>query len=294
MLTRSPAVPYNLPAMNNRPSRRRPREFREDQTPTSGIFFKARRSLYRGRSRFQRIDVFENDAFGRVLFLDGLVQTTDKDEFFYHEMLVHPALLRHPRPRRVLIIGGGDGGALREVLRHPVEKATLVEIDGRVVEVCKDYFGWLRPALGGGRAELVIDDGNAFLEKTRDRFDVILIDSSDPVGPSTVLHQKAFYQRVKRCLSPGGIAAAQAGALLFHLDSHRRKNAFLRKLFRHARFYIGPVPTYPGGMWCYVYCSDRIPPLGRLRRTPTGLRYYNPAVHKAAFALPNLLAEKLR
>jgi spermidine synthase len=280
--------------MNSRHSGRRPLEFREDQTPTSGIFFKARRSLYRGRSRFQRIEVFENDAFGRVLFLDGLVQTTEKDEFFYHEMLVHPALLRHPRPRRVLIIGGGDGGALREVLRHPVEKATLVEIDGRVIEVCKEHFGWLRPALRGGRAEIVVDDGNVFLNRTRDRFDVILVDSSDPVGPSTVLHQKAFYERVKRRLSPGGIAAAQAGALLYHLDSHRRKNAFLRTLFRHAHFYIGPVPTYPGGMWCYVFCSDRILPLGRLRRAPAGLRYYNPEVHRAAFALPNLLAEKLR
>jgi spermidine synthase len=279
--------------MTGRSTVRRRLEFREDQTPTSGIFFKARRTLIRSRSRFQRIEVFENDAYGRVLFLDGLVQTTERDEFFYHEMLVHPALLRHPRPRRVLIIGGGDGGALREVLRHPVERAILVEIDGRVVEVCRDYFGWLGPSLRDGRAEVVIDDGNAFLARTRERFDVILVDSSDPVGPSTVLHQKAFYERVKRRLAPGGIAAAQAGALLFHLESQRRKSAFLRTLFRHAHFYVGPAPTYPGGTWCYVYGSDRVPPLGRLRRPPAGLRYYNPAIHRAAFALPNLLADML-
>jgi spermidine synthase len=279
--------------MDSRRSGRRPAEYREEQTPSSGIYFKSRRPLFRGRSRFQRIDVFENDAFGRVLFLDGLVQTTEKDEFFYHEMLVHPALLRHPRPRRVLIIGGGDGGALREVLRHPVERATLVEIDGRVIDVCKAHFGWLRPALRDGRAEIVVGDGNAFLETSGELFDVILVDSSDPVGPSTVLHQRAFYAKVKRALRPGGIAAAQAGALLFHLDSHRRKNAFLKDLFRHARFYTGPAPTYPGGAWCYVFCSDRVPPLGRLRKTPPGLRYYNPQIHRAAFALPNLLAEKL-
>ena len=217
--------------MDSRRSGRRPVEYREEQTPSSGIYFKSRRPLFRGRSRFQRIDVFENDAFGRVLFLDGLVQTTEKDEFFYHEMLVHPALLRHPRPRRVLIIGGGDGGALREVLRHPVERATLVEIDGRVIDVCKAHFGWLRPALRDGRAEIVVGDGNAFLETSGELFDVILVDSSDPVGPSTVLHQRAFYAKVKRALRPGGIAAAQAGALLFHLDSHRRKNAFLKDLF---------------------------------------------------------------
>lgn len=279
--------------MNNRQPGRRTIEYREEQTPTSGIYFMAARRLYRGRSRFQRIDVFENDAFGRVLFLDGLVQTTEKDEFFYHEMLVHPALLRHPRPRRVLIIGGGDGGALREVLRHPVDKVSLVEIDGQVVDVCREHFGWLQPALRSGRAELIIDDGNAFLGATKDRFDVILVDSSDPVGPSTVLHQRAFYEKIKRALNPGGIAAAQAGALLYHLDSHRRKNAFLRTLFRYARFYTGPTPTYPGGTWCYVFCSDRVPPIGRLRRTPPGLRFYNPQIHRAAFALPNLLAEKL-
>jgi len=279
--------------MDNRPAGRRPAEFREEQTPTSGIYFKARRRLFRGRSRFQRIDVFENDAFGRVLFLDGLVQTTERDEFFYHEMLVHPALLRHPRPRRVLIIGGGDGGALREVLRHPVERATLVEIDGRVIDVCAAHFKWLGPALRDGRAEIVVGDGNDFLGSTPDRFDVILVDSSDPVGPSTVLHQRGFYARIKRALKPGGIAAAQAGALLFHLESHRRKNVFLRTLFRYVRFYTGPAPTYPGGTWCYVFCSDRVPPLGRLRRTPPGLRYYNPRIHAAAFALPNLLAEKL-
>jgi spermidine synthase len=279
--------------MDSRRSGRRPVEYREEQTPASGVYFKARRVLFRGRSRFQRIDVFENDAFGRVLFLDGLVQTTEKDEFFYHEMLVHPALLRHPRPRRVLIIGGGDGGALREVLRHPVERATLVEIDERVIEVCQAHFGWLRAALRDGRAEVVVGDGNAFLAATRDRFDVILVDSSDPVGPSTVLHQRAFYAGIKRALRPGGIAAAQAGALLYHLDAHRRKNAFLKALFRHARFYTGPAPTYPGGTWCYIYCSNSVPPLGKLRRPPVGLRYYNPQIHRAAFALPNLLTEKL-
>lgn len=279
--------------MNSRRPVRRPVEYREEQTPTSGIYFMSRRPLFRGRSRFQTIDVFENDAFGRVLFLDGLVQTTERDEFFYHEMLVHPALLRHPRPRRVLIIGGGDGGALREVLRHPVERATLVEIDGRVIDVCRAHFGWLDPSLRSGRAEVVVEDGNTFLDATKDRFDVILVDSSDPVGPSTVLHERAFYAKVKRALKPGGIAAAQAGALLYHLDSHRRKNAFLKRMFRQARFYTGPVPTYPGGTWCYVFCSDAVSPLGRLRRTPPGLRYYNPEVHRAAFALPNLLAEKL-
>jgi spermidine synthase len=266
------------------------KEAREDQTPWHGIFFKVERTLYRGRSPFQKIELVRNKAFGRVLFLDGLVQTTDADEFFYHEMLVHPALSLHRRPLDVLIIGGGDGGALREVLRHPVRKAWLCEIDGQVIEVCKRHYPWLRRDFADPRAELIVADGNAFIRSTRDRFDVILVDSSDPVGPSTVLHSRAFYAALKAILKPGGIIAAQAGSLLYHQDQHRAKYRFLKTMFRHADFYLCPVPTYPGGTWCFVYLSDDVAPLGPKRKKPAaGLRYYNPAIHEAAFALPNFL-----
>ena len=269
-------------------------EAREYQTATSGVFFKVRKVLYDRRSGFQRIEIIENREYGRVLFLDGLLQTTEKDEFYYHEMLVHPAMACHPNPRKVLIIGGGDGGALREVLRHPVERAWMVEIDGMVIDACREHFGWLEPSLASGRAELVVGDGNVFVRETKEKFDVILVDSSDPVGPSTVLHEEGFYRKLATKLRPGGIIAAQAGSLALHQEQHAVKNRFLKGLFKHARFYLGPTPTYPVGTWCYTFLSDAIDPTAkRALRVPEGLKYFNPDVHRAAFALPNFLKAKL-
>ncbi|HEX9901705.1 MAG TPA: polyamine aminopropyltransferase [Acidobacteriota bacterium] len=268
-------------------------EFREFQTPSSGLFFKAGRVLYSGKSAFQKIEVIENAAYGRVLFLDGLVQTTDRDEFFYHEMLAHPALTTHPRPRSLLIVGGGDGGLLRQALAYPLERVVLCEIDPDVIKVSRAYFPWLEPGLRDGRVELVLADANAFVLSSGEEFDIILVDSSDPVGPSAVLHQKRFYERLKKILKPEGIISAQAGSLLLHLDSFGRENAFLRKMFEIVRFYLGPAPTYPGGTWCYNYLSDRSNPLRIKRQPPAGLRYYSREIHEAAFNLPNLLKEKL-
>lgn len=267
-------------------------EFREDQTSSSGIFFKADRVLYSGRSAHQKIEVIENRAFGRVLFLDGLVQTTDRDEFFYHEMLAHPALTTHRSPRSLLIVGGGDGGLLKQALAYPLERAVLCEIDPDVVEVSRAYFPWLESGLRDGRVELVIADADDFIGRTRETFDVILVDSSDPVGPSAVLHREDFFKRLKKRLGPEGILAAQAGSLLFHLDTVVRADAFLGRMFRVARTYLGPVPTYPGGMWCYRYLSDLGDPFRFHRQPPPGVRYYNREVHEAAFALPPLLRER--
>jgi len=267
--------------------KKRKTEIREYHTPGNGIFFVPKRRLCSQHSPYQKIEVFETDFCGRVLMLDGLVQTTTKDEFFYHEMLVHPAMMSHSRPKDVLIIGGGDGGALREVLLYPVKRATLVEIDGRVIAVCKKYFPWLHAALRDRRARLEIADGNRFIRESSQKFDVILVDSSDPVGPSLILHQREFYARLKDRLKPGGIVAAQAGSPLYHLDHLQKKMAFLRRLFKYASFYLGPAPTYPGGLWSYVFLSDKISPLRvPKRKLRAGLRYYNPDIHRAAFALP--------
>jgi spermidine synthase len=269
-------------------------EAREFQTATSGVFFKVQKVLYDRKSSFQRIEIVANREFGHVLFLDGLLQTTEKDEFYYHEMLVHPAMALHPNPRKVLILGGGDGGALREVLKHPVERAWMVEIDGMVIDACREHFGWLEPSLGSGRAELVIGDGNVFIRETKETFDVILVDSSDPVGPSTVLHEEGFYRKLRTKLRPGGIIAAQAGSLVLHQNEHAAKNRFLKRLFKHSLFYLGPVPTYPVGMWVYTFLSDAVDPASkRALRIPEGLEYYNPDVHRAAFALPNFMKAKL-
>ena len=268
-------------------------EFKEYHTPSGGLFFTVKKPLFKQESQCQRIEVFENQYFGRVLMLDGLVQTTEKDEFFYHEMLVHPALLVHPSPRNMLVIGGGDGGVLKEILRNPVESVCLVEIDPLVIEVSKEYFPWLSPALNDERTELVISDGREFIRETDRRFDTIFVDSSDSVGPSVPLHEKDFFSRMKRCLREDGIIVGQAGSSLYHMDSIKKKNDFLKPLFNIVSFYSSPVPTYPGGSWAYVFLSENIHPLKIRRDPPQGLKYYNPDIHRAAFSLPNFLKNML-
>jgi spermidine synthase len=268
-----------------------PSEEREYHSPSSGIFFKIERLLYREKSDYQKIEVIENEYFGRVLLLDDLVQTTERDEFFYHEMLVHPAFVAHPAPQRILIIGGGDGGALKEILAYPIKYACLVEIDQQVIEVSKEYFPWLQASLEDERAELVIADGVEFIEKTDKKFDIVFIDSSDPTGPSASLHEREFYEKLKGCLNLEGIVVSQAGSLFYHLDSIKNKDAFLKKLFKISCFYTSPVPTYPGGSWCFSFLSDDTQPLKIRRDPPRGLKYFNINIHKAAFSLPNFLKD---
>lgn len=268
-------------------------EFKEYHTPSSGIFFKASKQLYKQDSPYQKIEVIENEHFGRVLILDGLVQTTEKDEFFYHEMLVHPVFLSHPEPRSVLIIGGGDGGVLKEVLRYPVENVCLVEIDPQVIKVSQEYFPWLSPCLKDERTELIIADGTEFIGQTNKTFDIVCVDSSEPVGPSVSLHEEDFYQNMKRCFREDGIIAAQAGSPFYHLDSIRKKNGFLKSLFKIVNFYSSPVPTYPGGNWAFVFLSDKVHPLDIKGNPPEGLKYFNSDIHRAAFSLPNFFKDGL-
>jgi len=268
-----------------------PWEEREYHSPSSGIFFKLKRLLYRDKSDYQKIEVIENEYFGRVLLLDDLVQTSERDEFFYHEMLVHPAFVSHPSPQSILVIGGGDGGALKEILRYPIEHACLVEIDQQVIDVSKEYFPWLLPSLEDERTELIIADGIEFIEKTDKKFDIVFIDSSDPTGPSVSLHERDFYENLKRCLNLEGIVVLQAGSPFYHLDSIKKKDAFLKKLFENVCFYTSPVPTYPGGSWCFVFLSDEAQPLKIKRDPPRGLKYFNLDIHQAAFSLPNFIKD---
>ena len=268
-----------------------PSEEREYHSPSSGIFFKLKKLLYRDKSDYQKIEVIENEYFGRVLLLDDLVQTSERDEFFYHEMLVHPAFVSHPSPQSILVIGGGDGGALKEILRYPIEHACLVEIDQQVIDVSKEYFPWLLPSLEDERTELIIADGIEFIDKTDKKFDIVFIDSSDPTGPSASLHERDFYENLKRCLNLEGIVVLQAGSPFYHLESLKKKDAFLKELFKNVCFYTSPVPTYPGGSWCFVFLSDEVQPLKIKRDPPRGLKYFNLDIHQAAFPLPNFMKD---
>jgi spermidine synthase len=253
--------------------------------------FQLRASLWAGRSPYQHVEIIDTVAFGRALVLDDALQTTEADEFLYHEPLVQIPLLAHPHPRRVLIVGGGDGGALRHVLLHEtVERAVQVEIDRLVVDACR---AWL-PGLAGGafehpRAELIIGDGLAYLRDVSEPFDVILVDSTDPVGPAEGLISEEFYQLAAGALSEDGIFAMQTGSPLLMRDELDAAAGRMRTVFPIVGTYLGHVPSYPGVLWSWTAGSKTLDPSVPRRSPPPGLRYYTPDVHRAAFALPGYL-----
>ena len=258
--------------------------------------FKVDQVILHRRTAAQDLIIFETPAFGRVLALDGVIQTTEGDEFIYHEMLAHVPLFAHGTARRVLIVGGGDGGALREVFRHPVESVTLVEIDRSVIEICRQHLpGLSAGAFDDHRLDLVVDDGAAYVAAAADgAFDIIIVDSTDPVGAAETLFGQAFYAACRRCLAPGGILVTQNGVPFLQRDEVTQTHRHLSGLFADATFYVVPVPTYIGGAMTLAWASDdegfRAQPESVLgeRFAAAGLetRYYTPAVHVAAFALP--------
>lgn len=260
-----------------------------------GQFFTVDRELYRDKTGHQDLVIFENRVFGKVLALDGVVQTTTRDNHAYHEMLVHPPLLAHGRAQRVLIVGGGDGGTLREAVKHPLERIVLVEIDPAVIELSKRWLPELSDgAFDDPRAEVVIADGCRFVAETQERFDLIVVDSTDPVGPGAALFTEAFYADCRRCLAPGGLLVTQHGVPLLQAAELRQGYERLSALFADVTFYLTVVPTYTGGAMTLGWASDepalRRVPVEELERRFTALdlhsRYYAPDVHAAAFALP--------
>lgn len=257
--------------------------------------------LYRSRTGHQDLVIFRNNEFGRVMALDGVVQTTEGDEFVYHEMLAHVPILAHGRARRVLIIGGGDGGMLREVLRHEtVTHVTQVEIDAEVIETCKQYLpNHSRGAFDDPRVDIVIDDGLQFVSRAGDSFDVIISDSTDPIGPGEALYTGDFYAGCRQRLNEGGVLVTQNGNLFTQLDEVRTTAARLAPLFADATFYTAAVPTYLGGAMAFAWATDdttlRRVPLDELQarcnRSGIETRFYTPDVHQAAFALPRFVLD---
>lgn len=257
--------------------------------------FEVSRELVRERTDFQDLVIFDNPLFGRVLALDGVIQTTERDEHAYHEMLAHVPMFAHGRARRVLIVGGGDGGVLREVLRHPVDKVTMVEIDRLVVERCREFLPGLNAgAFDDPRAEVLIDDGIRYAADSREAFDVIIVDSTDPIGPGEVLFTEAFYIDCKRLLGSTGVLVTQCGVPVVQGREVTDTAARLRPHFADVGFFLTAVPTYVGGFMTLGWATDD-PGLRGVhesdlaeRYAANGLqtRYYSPAVHRAAFALP--------
>lgn len=259
--------------------------FRE-QDPFSPItyLYPGAQLLHVETTPWQKITVLEHPYFGRMLALNDVVQLTERDEHFYHEMLVHVALHAHPQPRDVLIIGGGDGGSLRQLLKHrTVRQATVVEIDQRVIAVAKRFFPSLASAFDEPRATIIQGDGAQFLGTQERAFDVILVDSTDPVGPAERLFSQEFFSRAAIALKDDGLLATQTESLHFHLDFVLEVQRRLRESFPIVDLYTQPIATYAGNWWSFSIASKRYDPRVPRRKVTIPTQYYSPAVHRWAF-----------
>jgi len=268
-----------------------------------GQTFSVDKCYFEHKTDHQYLVIFENALFGRVMALDGIIQTTEADEFIYHEMLVHVPLLAHGAVKDVLIVGGGDGGILREVCKHKtVERITQVEIDQQVIDMCKQYLpNHSAGAFDDPRVEIIIDDGAHYVNTTGQRFDVIISDSTDPIGPGDVLFTEDFYAACKKCLKPGGILVAQNGVAYMQLDEVVTTDRRLQPHFKDHSFYSAAIPTYIGGLMTFAWATDN-PDLRkqsmevleqRFRQAGLATRYYTPAIHQASFALPRYILEAI-
>jgi spermidine synthase len=277
--------------------------FIETLYPGYGQTFEQSQILFELDTGFQQLSIFDNPVLGRVMTLDGVVQTTEKDEFVYHEMLTHVPMLAHPHPQRVLIIGGGDGGILREVLRHLcVEQVTLVEIDAAVIEMAKQYFpAHSNGAFDDARTRIVIGDGVQFVNESNETFDVIISDSTDPYGPGEVLFSADFYTAIRARLNAGGVFVAQNGVPFFQLDELKDTARRFAPLFSDSSFFTAAVPTYVGGVmtlaWGATDACLRQTALAEVQKRyeARGIktRYYTPEMHLASFALPKYVQEAI-
>jgi spermidine synthase len=280
------------------------KEFRELIHSGYQQVFSIDKILFERRTAHQHLIIFEHALFGRVMALDNIIQTTQKDEFIYHEMFAHIPLFAHPNPERILIVGGGDGGLLREVLRHtnPKLSVTMVEIDETVIEMAKTYLpNHSQGAFEDPRAKIIIADGLDFLNQTNETFDIILSDSTDPVGPGLALFSKTFYQAARRCLREDGILVTQNGVSMLQLDEIVTTHERLKACFDETTFYRADVPTYIGGNMNYAFACRNNTPLtvststlnSRYAASQLMTRYYHPRLHHAAFQLPQYIHQAI-
>jgi spermidine synthase len=276
--------------------------FEETLHPSIRQRLKISEILHREKTELQDLVIFRNPVFGRVMALDGVVQTTEGDEFIYHEMLAHVPILAQLAANggvdRVLIVGGGDGGCLREVLKHKNLRCDLVEIDPGVIELSRKHLpNHNAGAFDDERARIIIDDGARYVAQTGQRYDVVIIDSTDPIGPGAVLFTEQFYADCKRCMSPGGVLVTQNGVPFLQAEELQNSYRHFSRHYRDYGFYVAPVPTYNGGFMALGWASDNPRARGVSRRAierlyaEAGLatRYFNPSMFVASFALPNFM-----
>ncbi|PIP24136.1 MAG: spermidine synthase [Candidatus Nealsonbacteria bacterium CG23_combo_of_CG06-09_8_20_14_all_37_18] len=265
------------------------------------IGIKIKKKLYSGKSSFQKIELYDTYAYGRILVLDGIVQTSEKDEFIYHEMLCQTPMFLHENPRRVLIIGGGDGGALEEVLKHKIEKVWVAEIDAKVIEVSRKYLPSIsKRAFKNKKSEITIGDGKEYINKYKDFFDVIILDLSDPGGPAKDLMSLDFYKKTKRALRKNGIISIQSGSFTCQPGLVSTIFSRIRKVFPYTEIRRAVVPCYQAGEYSFTIGStadlEKITLKDikkKYKKLKLDLKYYSPDIHFASKVLPKYLKEMI-
>ncbi|WKY47558.1 polyamine aminopropyltransferase [Eubacteriaceae bacterium ES3] len=276
--------------------------FSEKHTPTVKLSIQVDRQLYSGQSEFQRIDVFDSKEFGRFLTLDGFIMLTEKDEYIYHEMIVHVPMSVHPMAKRILVIGAGDGGVLRELTKYQqIEQIDLVEIDELVVEVCKKYLPQTACGFNDERVRFFYQDGLKFVRRHENEYDLIIVDSTDPFGPGEGLFTKEFYGNCYKALKEDGMMVNQHESAFYAEDAIAMQRAHKRIVnsFPVSRVYQAHIPTYPSGHWLFGFASKKYHPIDDLKAVKwnaLGFKtlYYNTRLHVGSFALPNYVEELLK
>lgn len=270
-------------------------EVSDTMWPGQAMALRVNQILHVEKSKYQDILVFESTDYGNVLVLDGAIQVTERDEFSYQEMITHLAMMSHPDPKRVLVVGGGDGGVLREVVKHPqIEKATLVDIDEKVIQVSKKFLPTLSVGYQHPKVDVYIGDGFEYLRNHKNEFDVIITDSSDPEGPAHVLFEEPYFKLLSEALTEKGVMTTQGECMWLHLPVIKKVLGACRKVFPSVNYAYTTIPTYPSGQIGFMVCckDPNADPSKPLRKwTPEEeaerLRYYNSKVHEASFVLPN-------
>ncbi len=286
-------------------------DFKEKELPTQELWveenfkgiskqsYRIKETLFSGKSEFQTVDVVDSIGHGKILLNDGLMMLSERDEFIYHDMISHLPLYTHPNPKNVLVIGGGDGGTAREVLRHPgVDVCTMVEIDEMVVEACRKHIPQTSEVFKHPKFKLVIDDAVKFVAQTQEKFDVILVDSTDPIGPAQPLFGPEFYQNVYNCLTDDGIVVSQGESPFYQAETQKSLLKVLGQFFSVLGLYNFSNLTYPGGLWSFTFASKKYHPVRdfqneRYEKDSLTFNYYNKGLHKACFSLPEFMNRNL-
>jgi spermidine synthase len=264
-----------------------------------GMTFRNDKTLIKKVTKYQKLEIFENKTLGRIMLLDDVMMLTQRDEYIYHEMLVHPGLLAHPNPERVLVIGGGDGGTLREVVKHPmVKEAILCEIDEEVVNYSREFLPFTAVGLDHPKSTLFVGDGIKFIQDHKGEFDVVIVDSTDPVGFAEGLFRAPFYRDVKAALKPDGILTQQTESPLFDREAWKQIYVELDQVFNNVACYAASIPMYPSGFWTFTFSSDVHDPWAKFsskRAEALGeLGYYTPKLQRSAFDLPRFAIRDLK